>query len=269
MNGKDLHAKALSVYANEKENKWLSGAPNLNLSRWFRYEMKETGIEVRLDALESDVSDIQNDIDNLQTGKEDVANKAIDFTVVNDILYPSVNAVVNYIDDELVEIESNISDLQTDIANMNNDITNIENSIIDISSDITDLETADLDLQDQINDLSSDIAGLSSIHLLVNGNDYTDFKICKKTFVTSSTSHTIDYSEFGFVTILIPPMLFVERNIANATTACFPILKSYNATQAVVAVAESKTTTVLLLNTAVEGLELVSGITVHITVIGI
>lgn len=261
----------------------MSGAANLNLSHWLRYEIRETGIEERLDALESDASDIQNDIDNLQTGKEDVANKAVDFTVVNDVLYPSVNAVVNYVDDELVEVKDDISDLQTDITNINinlttigdsittinTDITSIENSIIDINNDIVDLENVDIDLQDQINDLASDIAGLSSIHLLVNGNDYTDFKICKKTFVTSSTSHTISYAEFGFTTILIPPMLFVERNIANATTACFPILKSYNTTEAVVAVAESKTTTVLLLNTAVEGLELVSGITVHITVIGI
>lgn len=44
--------------------------------------------------------------------------------------------------------------------------------------------------------------------------------------------------------------------------------KSYNTTQAVVAVAENKTTSVLI-GGVVEGLELVSGITVHITVIGI
>ena len=262
MDGRDLQVRKSSLYANEKENKWLPGAANFNISRWLRYEMRETGIEERLNTLESDVLDIQNNIDSLQTGKENVENKAVDFTVVNDILYPSTSAVVNYIGDELVEIESSIDNLQTDI-------TIIENNIIDINSDISNLESVDLDLQDQINNLTSDIANLPSIHLLVNGNDYADFKICKKTFVTSSTSHTISYAEFGFSTILIPPILFIERNIASVTTACFPILKSFNNTQAVVSVAESKTTTVLLLNTAVEGLELVSGITVHITIIGI
>lgn len=105
---------------------------------------------------------------------------------------------------------------------------------------------------------------------MYNNNTTTtlrEFTIVRITTTTTTTSHTIDYSAYVFTNVMaVVPI--VVKNIANVTTVCFPILKSFTNTQAVVAVAESNTDGVLLGGT-VEGLELVSNINVTLLIIGI
>ena len=57
--------------------------------------------EGNISDLLGDVSTIEGDISALQSGKEDVSNKATDFTTVNDTLYPTVQAVDTEIDNEI------------------------------------------------------------------------------------------------------------------------------------------------------------------------
>jgi len=87
-----------------------------------------------------------------------------------------------------------------------------------------------------------------------------------ETTVTSA-SHVVDYSAYGFSTVatVIPVVI---RNITNNTQASFATVKSFTNTQAIIVVAESNTSGVLIGGTT-EGLELVTGVNVHLIIIGI
>jgi hypothetical protein len=82
-----------------------------------------------------------------------------------------------------------------------------------------------------------------------------DFKICTKTFVTTSSLFVCDYSNFGLTTIFVPPIVVVEESAPLASNMITIQLTTYNNNDCSILTKD--------------GLGFISGITVHLTVIGI
>lgn len=91
--------------------------------------------------------------------------------------------------------------------------------------------------------------------------------IVRHEITTTNITETVDLSIWGLSQI-IAVMPIVEKDIANRTEACFAVLRSFSNTQCTISIAESNTSGVLIGGTT-EGLELISGVKVHLIIIGI
>ena len=88
----------------QKLNLKLELIPRINLDNYFNKQEINNFLSSKADI--SHTHDI-SDVTNLQTSlnlKEDLSNKAVGFSVVNDILYPSVKAVDDFVKSQRLEV---------------------------------------------------------------------------------------------------------------------------------------------------------------------